>query len=71
MRHGYSPMDACRLAVERIIAKHKDLTNLQAGFIAIDKNGVVGSYSVYNGFNYALKTETEEKMVDAPFNRNW
>ena len=71
MRHGYSPMDACRLAVERIISKHKDLTNLQAGFIAIDKNGVVGSYSVYNGFNYALKTDTEEKMVDAPFNRNW
>ncbi|MEN9442237.1 MAG: hypothetical protein RLZ33_2314 [Bacteroidota bacterium] len=71
MRNGHSPMEACKMAVERIIAKHKDLTNLQCCFLAIDKNGNVGSYSVYNGFNYALKTATEEKMVDAPFNRNW
>lgn len=71
MRHGHSPMDACRLAVERIIAKHKDLTNLQCGFLAIDKNGNVGAYSVYNGFNYAIKTNKEEKMVDASFNRSW
>ncbi len=71
MRHGHSPMDACRLAVERIISKHKDLTNLQCGFLAIDKNGNVGAYSVYNGFNYALKTNKEEKLVDAPFNRSW
>jgi N4-(beta-N-acetylglucosaminyl)-L-asparaginase len=71
MRHGHSPMDACRLAVERIIAKHKDLTNLQCGFLAIDKNGNVGAYSVYNGFNYAIKTNKEEKLVDASFNRSW
>jgi isoaspartyl peptidase/L-asparaginase-like protein (Ntn-hydrolase superfamily) len=71
MRHGHSPMDACRLAVERIIAKHKDLTNLQCGFLAMDKNGNVGAYSVYNGFNYALKTNKEEKLVDASFNRSW
>lgn len=71
MRHGYSPMEACKMAVDRIIAKHKDLTNLQCCFLALDKNGNIGSYSVYNGFNYALKSTTEEKMVDAPFNRNW
>jgi hypothetical protein len=26
---------------------------------------------VYAGFNFALKTSTEDKMVDAGFNRNW
>jgi len=71
MRQGYSPMDACRLAVERIISKHDDLTNLQCCFLAIDKNGNVGAHSVYNGFNYALKMVSTEKMVDSPFNRNW
>ena len=71
MRHGYSPMEACKAAVERIISKHKDLTNLQCCFLALDKNGNIGSYSVYNGFNYALKSNSEEKMVDAPFNRKW
>jgi hypothetical protein len=64
-------MEACKEAVNRIISKHKDLTNLQCCFLAIDKHGNVGSYSVYSGFNYALKTATDEKMVDAPFNRNW
>lgn len=71
MRHGHSPMEACKLAVDRIISKHKDLTNLQCGFLAIDKKGNIGSYSVYNGFNYALRSNTDEKMVDAPFNRSW
>lgn len=71
MRHGYSPMEACKMAVERIISKHNDLTNLQCCFLAIDKNGNIGSHSVYNGFNYALKSADEEKMVDAPFNRSW
>ena len=71
MRQGYSPQEACKMAVERIISKHKDLTNLQCCFLAIDKNGNVGSYSVYNGFNYALKTVEKEKMVDAEFDRKW
>ncbi len=71
MRHGYTPLDACKEVVNRIIKKHSDLSNLQCGFIAIDKKGNVGAYSVYAGFNYALKTSTEDKMVDAGFDRNW
>lgn len=71
MRYGYSPLEACKEAVNRIIKKHDDLTGLQCCFLAIDKQGNIGSYSVYNGFNYALKTNSEEKMVDAGFNRNW
>ena len=71
MRHGYTPLEACKEVVNRIIKKHSDLTNLQCGFIAIDKKGNIGAYSVYAGFNYALKTATEDKMVDASFDRNW
>jgi N4-(beta-N-acetylglucosaminyl)-L-asparaginase len=71
MRHGYSAQQACEEAVKRIISKHKDLTNLQCCFLALDKQGNVGSYSVYNGFNYALKTVQDEKMVDAGYDRNW
>jgi isoaspartyl peptidase/L-asparaginase-like protein (Ntn-hydrolase superfamily) len=71
MRHGYTPLDACKEVVNRIIKKHSDISNLQCGFIAIDKKGNIGAYSVYAGFNYALKTSTEDKMVDAGFDRNW
>jgi hypothetical protein len=39
--------------------------------LAIDKDGNVGAHSVYAGFNYALKTTIEDKMVDSTFDRNW
>lgn len=71
MRHGYSPMEACKEACMRIIKKHDDLTGLQCGFIALDKDGNYGAYSIYAGFNFALRTMEEEKMVDATFDRNW
>ena len=71
MRHGHSPEEACKLAVERIQKKHKNITGLQVGFIAINKNGEVGGYSVYAGFNYALKDENNDKMVDTNYDLEW
>lgn len=71
MRNGFSPEEACREAVNRLISKHKDMTGLQCGFIAINTEGKVGGYSVFNGFNYALRTDQEEQLVDAPFDRSW
>lgn len=71
MRYGATPQEACEMAVKRIIEKHDDLTGLQCGFIAMNKNGEVGAYSVYNGFNYALKDNEREEMVDAGFDRSW
>ncbi len=71
MRQGKSPKEACRLACERIIAKHDDLTGLQVGFLALDKYGNYGGYSIYNGFNFALTENGKTSMVDAEFNRNW
>lgn len=71
MRNGMSPNEACKEAVNRIIRKHEDLTNLQVGFIALNKNGETGGYSVYSGFNYALKTFEVDEMIDAKFDRNW
>ncbi len=72
MRQGKHPEEACKLAIERIIEKHDDLTGLQVGFLAIDKNGRVGGYSVYNGFNYALQTqEGNNSLIDAQYDRSW
>ena len=71
MRQGYSPQDACKAAVERIIEKHDDLEGLQCGFIAIDKYGNYGGFSVYNGFNFALRTAKLTELVDTDYNRDW
>lgn len=67
MRHGKSPQEACKEAVKRIQQKHKNMDHLQVGFIALNKEGQYGAYSVYGGFNYALKTKRHETMIDAQF----
>lgn len=71
MRQGMHPNEACKTVVNRIIAKHDDMTNLQVGMLAINKNGEYGGYSVYEGFNYALRTNEQEGMIDAEFDRKW
>lgn len=71
MRHGRTPQEACKEAVERIISKHEDLTGLQVGFLALDKHGNVGAYSVYNGFNYAKSSSEGANLVDAAYDRTW
>lgn len=65
MRQGHNPEKACRLAVERIISKYKDMDDLQVGFIALNKQGEYGGYSIQKGFNYAVLDGQTNKMIDA------
>lgn len=71
MRNGKSPQEACKEIVDRIIAKNDDFTNLQVGFIAMNKNGETGGYSVYKDFNYAQHSGGVNEMIDAPYDREW
>ncbi|WP_299666594.1 N(4)-(beta-N-acetylglucosaminyl)-L-asparaginase [uncultured Polaribacter sp.] len=57
MRQEKSPNEACKEIVERIYNKHKnhkDMPYLQVGFIALNKQGEYGSYSLRGGFNCAV-----------------
>jgi N4-(beta-N-acetylglucosaminyl)-L-asparaginase len=70
MRQGFSPEEACKNAVERIITiakrKNKSLDELQIGFIAINKNGEHGAYCLQKGFNYAVYSpEINNQLIDA------
>lgn len=71
MRQGYSPQKACEEAVQRILRKHPDTTNLQCCFLAINKQGEVGAHSVFNGFNYAKYSDDKNELIDATFDRKW
>lgn len=64
MRHGYSPVDACKEAVLRI-SKNEDIENIQVGFIALNKSGEYGAYSVHPGFNYALTENRKTSLIDS------
>jgi N4-(beta-N-acetylglucosaminyl)-L-asparaginase len=71
MRMGKSPQKACEEAIKQIhkklILRKGNLKETQIGFIAINKKGEVGAFCLQKGFNYAVKTETGEKLVDADY----
>ena len=71
MRQGKSPQQACEEAVHRIIkltkARNKNLTDIQVGFIALNKSGKFGSYCIQGGFNYAVYDATGNRLIDAPY----
>ncbi len=71
MRQGHSPLDACKLVVERISKIHKtgpDWDYLQVGFIAINKKGEYAGYSLRKGFDYAVcDNENQNRLLKAKY----
>ncbi len=66
MRNGKSPQQACELAVHRIAEKQSDYKEFQVGFIALNKNGETGAYSINKGFEYALyNNKIKNELFDA------
>lgn len=64
MRGGMSPQGACESAVKRIIDS-MDVTNLQVGYLALDKHGNHGAHAIHGGFNFALSTENSSELINA------
>jgi len=64
MRQGYSPTDACKEAVNRIIKKKPETAkNIQVGFLAINKKGEYGAYAIQKGFSYAVCTAEKQDLL--------
>jgi N4-(beta-N-acetylglucosaminyl)-L-asparaginase len=64
MRRGYSPEDACREAVNRIIKKKPETTkNIQVGFLAINKKGEYGAYAIQPGFSFAVCNAAKQDLI--------
>lgn len=52
MRQGKTPQQACEEAINRIVSKpNSDYKNFQVGYIAVNKQGVTGSYSIHQWFS--------------------
>lgn len=63
MRQGLKPEAACKTAVERIIRKNPEKAKtLQVGFIALNKKGEFGAYSLQKNFDMAVRNNREEKV---------
>lgn len=68
MRQGYSPEEACKIAIERIVKKPgSNYKNFQVGYIALNKKGETGSYSIQNGFSMTQYDKTGNVNYDSPY----
>jgi N4-(beta-N-acetylglucosaminyl)-L-asparaginase len=66
MRQGFSPEDACRKALERIVKRNPEKAKtMQVGFLALRKDGNFGAFSLTAGFTYAVKSDQEEKIYQS------
>ncbi len=67
MRQGRSPMQACRLAIERVVHKRPEASkHLQVCFLAMNRNGDIGAYALHKGFVYAVCDMTrQDALIDA------
>ncbi|RZK87214.1 MAG: glycosylasparaginase [Pedobacter sp.] len=64
MRQGYSPEEACKEAVMRIIKKKPETAkNIQVGFLAMSKKGEYGAYAIQQGFTYAVCDSIKQDLV--------
>jgi len=55
MRQGYSPKEACKMTIERIVKKMPELSkDNQIGILAVNKNGEYGAYSIQKNFHFAV-----------------
>ena len=64
MRQGYSPEDACKEAVMRIIKKKPDAAKkIQVGFLAINKQGKYGAYAIQKDFTFAVCDKNDQDLL--------
>jgi N4-(beta-N-acetylglucosaminyl)-L-asparaginase len=68
MRQGKSPEEACKLVVEKVnkIKKQK-AKDIQVCFVAINKEGKVGAYSLQKGFNFSVHNNEGNTLNDASY----
>ena len=65
MRNGANPQEACEEAIARIAKKLSNYKEIQVGYIALDKFGRTGAYSIQEGFEYAIYKNDENELLPA------
>jgi len=66
MRQGRTPDEACEEVVRRLIKKNSsDIDDIQAAFIAVNKEGEYGSYAVQPNFSYAVHDSQSNRLTSS------
>lgn len=68
MRQGKTPQEACEEAISRIVNKpNSDYKNFQVGYIALNKQGVTGSYSIHQYFSMTKFQDGKNEQYQSDF----
>lgn len=69
MRQGRTPQEACEEAVGRIQKRYGATLppGTQVGYVAINKEGEHGAYSLAKGFSYVVYQDNENRSLDAAY----
>lgn len=67
MRQGLSPKEACKKAIDRLVAKNPNYKEVQVGFLALNKKGEHGAFALQKGFSYALADSSGNKMYASEY----
>jgi len=68
MRQGKTPQEACEEAIGRIVNKPgKDFKDFQIGYIAVNKKGETGCYSIHQYFSMTKYQDGENKQIQSDF----
>lgn len=67
MRNGMSPQAACEEAIRRIVSKNDRYKDFQIAYIAMNKNGEVGSYCIHEGFTLMKYQDAKNENVKVDF----
>ena len=68
MRQGKSPQEACEEAIGRIVNKpNSDYKNFQVGYIAVNKQGITGSYSIHQDFSMTKYQDGVNEQIQSDY----
>tara|TARA_R110002020_G_scaffold68309_4_gene179005 strand:+ start:3108 stop:4112 length:1005 start_codon:yes stop_codon:yes gene_type:complete len=67
MRQGKTPQQACEEAIGRIIKKSPNFKDFQVGYIAVNKKGETGYYSIHDGFWVTKYQDGKNENIPSDF----
>lgn len=68
MRQGKTPQQACEEAIGRIVNKpNSNYKNFQVGYIAVNKKGETGSYSIHQWFSMTKFQDGKNEQIQSDF----
>ncbi len=67
MRQGRTPQEACEEAILRIVSSNPNYKYFQVGYIALNKKGETGMYSIHEHFNASIYREGKNDNYKSDF----